>query len=41
MGEARRLGTDEEARLMRSEEAWSDMVGWESPHRTRLMEVGE
>lgn len=41
MGEVRSSGVDEEARLMREEEDWMDMVGWESPRSTRLMDVGE
>jgi hypothetical protein len=41
IGEVTRVGLDDEASLMRSASACSEMVGWESPRRTRLMEVGE
>lgn len=29
------------AREMRSVEAWREIMGWVSPRRTRLIEVGE
>jgi hypothetical protein len=41
MGEVTSAGCEAEARPMRSEEAWRDTVGCESPRRTRLMDVGE